>query len=35
MLIQAKDRMEKFMKINEAKVRNVNLYFDFDPMNGY
>ena len=34
-LIQAKDRMERFMEVNAAKVKNVNLYFDFDPMNGY
>ena len=34
-LIQVKDRMEKFMEVNEQKVRNVNIYFDFDPIMGY
>lgn len=35
LLIQAKDRMEKFMEINADKVRQINIYFDFDPVNGY
>lgn len=34
-LIQAKDRMEKFMQLNADKVKQINIYFDFDPVNGY
>lgn len=34
-LIKAKDWMEQFIKVNEKKLRNVSVFFDFDPMNGY
>lgn len=34
-LIQAKDWMEQFIRVNEKKLRNVSVFFDFDPMNGY
>jgi len=34
-LIQAKDRMELFLKINEKQIRQTNVYFDFDPQQGY